>query len=351
MTKIAIVGAGVMGSALCWPLSDNQHHIHLVGTHLDREIIRSCIENHFHPGLKRHLPVNVTPFYIEQISEALVADIDFIVSGVNSLGVHWIGKTLMPYLKPGQKIIAVTKGLQAARDGALRILPDVLRDGLPASLQKEVILAAIGGPCIAGELAGRRPSCVIFGCPNQRALDELARTFRTDYYHVWTTTDLNSLEICAGMKNAYAMAVGMAYGLLEKAGGLDSAQASMHNLAAAIFAQGCTEISCMLEAINADPRFAFRLPTPGDMYVTSTGGRSFTVGKLMGKGHSFNEAKDIIKEETLEAAYVVLQFAQAFKQKDSQCQIGRKELPLMGQLVDFIAEGKTVRFDLDAFFE
>ncbi len=57
---------------------------------------------------------------------------DIIVSGVNSLGAHWIGQTIGPYVQPGQLIIAVTKGLEVAENGDLIILPDVLSRELPA---------------------------------------------------------------------------------------------------------------------------------------------------------------------------------------------------------------------------
>ncbi len=40
MTTIAMLGSGIMASALTVPLADNGHDIRLVGTHLDREIIR-----------------------------------------------------------------------------------------------------------------------------------------------------------------------------------------------------------------------------------------------------------------------------------------------------------------------
>jgi len=61
MSKIAIVGAGFMGSAMAWPLSDNGHDVRLVGTHLDTETIASCMAKGFHPRLKRQLPENVRP--------------------------------------------------------------------------------------------------------------------------------------------------------------------------------------------------------------------------------------------------------------------------------------------------
>src|SRR6266542_2267549 len=113
MSNVAIIGAGFMGTAMAWPLSDNGHHVRLVGTHLDTDIIASCLANRFHPKLRRRLPENVQPFYIGQLADAM-KDIDVIVSGVSSLGVRWIARTLSPHLKAGMKIIAVTKGLEAS---------------------------------------------------------------------------------------------------------------------------------------------------------------------------------------------------------------------------------------------
>ena len=40
MSIITIVGAGMMGSAIGFPASDNGNEVRLVGTPLDREIIR-----------------------------------------------------------------------------------------------------------------------------------------------------------------------------------------------------------------------------------------------------------------------------------------------------------------------
>ena len=140
------------------------------------------------------------------------------LSGVNSLGVHWIGKTLGPYLQPGQTIIAITKGLEVDDEGNLTILPDVLRSELPAAIQDQVSYAAVGGPCIAGELAGRRNSLVVFGSRNQEIVDKLANIFRTSYYHIWTTTDLIGLEICAALEKCIYLGCRYGYGFAREIG-------------------------------------------------------------------------------------------------------------------------------------
>jgi glycerol-3-phosphate dehydrogenase (NAD(P)+) len=337
-----------MGTATAWPLIDNGHAVRLIGTHLDRAIIASCLERRYHPKLKRQLPEDVRPYYVEDIAQALDGA-DVIVSGVNSLGVHWIGRTIGPHLQAGQSIIAVTKGLEAAEDGTLRILPDVLYDEMPAGVRDEVKLAAIGGPCIAGELAGRRQSCVVFGSCDGDAAERLAAIFRTPYYHVWTTTDLTGLEMCAALKNGYTLGVGLVAGLLEREGGVDAAGAHMHNLAAAVFAQSCTEIERMLQLMGGTRTFAYWLPGAGDLFVTVQGGRSMRLGKLMGQEHTYDEARALMEEETLEAAFIVQQIGKALPKLTAQGLVAPDDFPLMRALVDTVVHGQPIDLPLDAF--
>jgi glycerol-3-phosphate dehydrogenase (NAD(P)+) len=350
MKKIAILGAGFMGSATAWPLSDNGHQVHLIGTHLDQEIISHCKDTGEHPRLKRPLPPAVTPYFLEELEEALDG-VDFIVSGVNSMGVRWIGRTLAPYLKAGDKVIAVAKGMEAKSDGSLEILPEVTRSELPADIRESVSLAAIGGPCIAGELAGRRQSCVYFGCREIESARELAEMFRTDYYHVWATNDILGLEIAVAMKNAYATGVGIALGMMEHSGGIDSAGAYMHNLAAALFAQGCIEMQRMLELTGSTAAFAYGLPGAGDFYVTSQGGRSTLLGKLLGNGISYPQAVRMMDGETLEAALFVQQMARALPLMEARGELSARQMPFMQMLIDVIVNDRPVAFLLDQFFE
>ena len=349
MYRIAILGAGFMGTATAWPLSDNGHEVRLIGTHLDIEIITECKKNAFHPRLKRKLPERVTPYYLEEIETALQG-VDFIVSGVNSMGVRWTGKTLAPYLKPGDRVIAVTKGMEADENGNLLILPEVLRSELPETIREQVSLAAIGGPCIAGELAGRRQSCVYFGCRELESARFLADAFKTDYYHVWTTNDVVGLETAVAMKNAYATGVGIAQGVLEKTGGMDEAGAYMHNLSAALFAQGCIEMQRMLELMNATTAFAYGLPGAGDLYVTAAGGRSILLGKFLGEGIPYKQAVHIMDGETLEAALIVKQMAKALPNLEEQGKLTRQQMPFMHMLIDVIVNNQPVAFLLDQFF-
>ena len=349
MKKIAILGAGVMGSAVAWPLTDNGHKVNLIGTHLDGEIIRSCKKDRFHPRLKRKIPDQVTPFYLEELDTAL-EDVDFIVSGVNSMGVRWIGQTLAPFVKPSDRIICITKGLEADEEGNLMILPEVLRQELPSKVRERISIAAVGGPCIAGELAGRRQSCVYFGSREIETAQQLADVFRTDYYHVWATNDIEGLEITVALKNAYALGVGIAIGLLEKSGGIDAAGAHMHNLAAALFTRSCMEIFYFLEMLGLNTDFAYGLPGVGDLYVTCSGGRSVSVGKLLGAGKTFTEASQVLAGETLEAAMIIQQMGRAMPKIFEKRLLKKNQIPFMNLLVDTIVHEEPIKFNLEFFF-
>jgi glycerol-3-phosphate dehydrogenase (NAD(P)+) len=349
MAIVTIVGAGFMGTATAWPLSDNGHTVRLVGTHLDRELIASCKANGFHPRLKRTLPSGVRPYFVEELATALEGA-EVVLSGVNSLGVRWLARTVGPLLRPRQQVIAITKGLDLTLEGDLVILPDLFRSELPARIRETIPMAAIGGPCIAGELAGRRPTCVVFGSREKGIADELAALFRTAYYHVWTTTDLTGLEYCAALKNAYTLGVGLALGLLEKQGGPDPAGAHLHNLAAAAFGQACTEMARMLEVVGGSPQFAYGLPGAGDLYVTCTGGRTVRLGALLGSGHSLQAAREILAGQTLESAEVVRVLAAALPRLVARQALGAEELPLLRTLIDVMVRGRPLALLPDAFF-
>ena len=64
---IAIIGSGMMGSALAFPAAENGHEVRLVGTHLDRDIIDECRRSNKHPKFDRAFPVGVKYYQIEEL--------------------------------------------------------------------------------------------------------------------------------------------------------------------------------------------------------------------------------------------------------------------------------------------
>ena len=98
--NIAMLGSGIMASALTVPLADNGHDIRLVGTHLDRKIINSVQVSGVHPGLQLELPSAVRAFQLEDAAEAFDGA-EVVLSGVNSFGVRGPGSTSPGCYGPG----------------------------------------------------------------------------------------------------------------------------------------------------------------------------------------------------------------------------------------------------------
>ncbi|MBN2471598.1 MAG: glycerol-3-phosphate dehydrogenase [Anaerolineae bacterium] len=349
MAIITVVGAGVMGTAMTFPAADNHHDVRLVGTHLDEDIINSCRSQRFHPRLKQTIPESVQPFSYTEIGEA-VAGAEVIILGVNSHGVHWAAEMLGPHLQPGQIILMVTKGLESAADGRLELLPDVLRNRLPSSIRDQVRYAAIGGPSIAGELAARRHTSVVFVSREPNVLPRLQQLFHTPYYHIWTSTDMAGVEVCVALKNPYALAVGLATGLLEKQHGPDAAGAHMHNYAAALFAQGLAETVYLVRLLGGQAETVYSLPGAGDLYVTTQGGRNARMGRLLGLGMSYSDAVEEMPGETIEGIDAVIALMPAVEQMIASGKIAPDALPLLQTLHRIVTRNSAVTFDFNSFF-
>ena len=347
MSTVTIIGAGMMGSALCWPLSDNHHTIRLVGTHLDEEIIASVKTSGLHPTLHRSLPDGVTAWSYTQIPQALQGA-DLVISGVSSFGVDWFFKSAGNYLTAEVPVIAVTKGLEDQPNGDLLVLPEASNRKLPAHLQGKVSLNAIGGPCISHELAARRQTGVVFCGKDLAILERIKAFFATDYYHIWPSTDLVGVEVCAALKNAYALGVGLAVGMMEKAG--PDGLANMYNPQAALFGQSCYEMKRLVELIGGGKDNVSWLPGAGDLYVTVFGGRTVRLGKMLGQGITFAEARRRMAGETLESVEIITRTARALPKLAARGKASLDEFPLLLHMDAVLNREETINIPWEKFF-
>jgi glycerol-3-phosphate dehydrogenase (NAD(P)+) len=250
----------------------------------------------------------VEAHYVNDLPLALEGA-DLVVSGVSSFGVHWFASQTALHFSAGTPVISVTKGLFDQPDGTLLTVPQVTEAWLPAGLQGNIPLHAIGGPCIAQELAARRHTGVVFCGENANLLDWIAGLFRTDYYHVNTSSDSIGVETCAALKNAYAMGINLVVGEHEVQG--PDGLANRYNPQAALFSQSLAEMRKIVERMGGDTSQVYGLPGAGDLYVTVFAGRTARLGRLLGRGLSFAEARRELAGETLEAVEIINSAARA----------------------------------------
>ena len=350
MTTVTVLGSGIMATALSWPLTDNGHEVRLVGTHLDREVIDSIKGTGVHPNLDLKVPDGVRAYQLEE-AEEVFDGAEIVISGVNSSGVHWATEQLASLLKPGVMVIAVTKGVEADDEGNLRILPEVLASEVPEDLRNQVSWSAITGPAIAGELAVRHDTCVVFTGDNADALEKLAATFRTDYYHVWTSTDFVGCEVCAAVKNCYAFGGGFMDGLLDKEGESD-AKYRRYNYGAALFGQASRELGQWMELLGGKPETPYGLAGVGDMFVTTMGGRNVKAGRFVGAGMPFSEVQNepTLKGATLEGIEAIKVVGGALERLTERGVVGEQDFPLMRHLYEIVAEDKPLNMPWKTFF-
>src|SRR5215217_7831752 len=318
MTTVSVLGSGIMATALAFPLSDNGHEVRLIGTRLDLEV-----------------PQTTIAFQLEEAEEAFDGA-DVVMSGVNSFGVRWAGGHLAKLLEPDTHVLSIAKGMEATESGDLRILPEVLAGEVSRDLREQVSWSAIAGPSIAGEVAVRRDTCVVFTGRDASVLEEMASLFRTAYYHVWTSTDFVGVEVCAAAKNCYALGAGFMEGILDREGE-SKARYRNYNYGAALFGQATRELGRFMELLGGEPETPYGLAGVGDMFVTSMGGRNVKVGRLVGSGLRFSEAREKMPGVTLEGAAAIEVIGGALPKLTERGIIGPEDFPLMRHLHSVVA--------------
>ena len=351
MATIAIIGSGMMGSALAFPARENGNTVRLVGTPLDREIIDECRKTNRHPKFAKHFPKGVPPFpegcefyQIEEMMDA-IKGADFVIGGVSSFGVDWFGEEVLPMLPPELPVLSVTKGLMDTPDGKLLTYPAVWESRLAEKGITRTI-CAIGGPCTSYELVAHDQTEVAFCGKDIETLRMLKAAMATDYYHISLSTDVTGIESAVALKNGYALGIALTIGLNQKAFGLDS---ELHfNSQAAVFGQAVKEMKKLLDLQGAGTLENLCVGA-GDLYVTVYGGRTRLVGILLGRGMNIDEAKAELKGVTLESLVVAVRVARAVKVLCAAGKLNAADFPLLMHTDEILTEKKPVNIPWEKF--
>ena len=302
--KAAVIGAGYMGSAITFPLSDNHIKVNLWGTWLDDNLVESSIKG-FHPKLKKALPENVSLYYWQDLDAAL-EDVNIIFIAVTSEGFVNIFQKLLDIIDSNKDytFFKLTKGFVQYKGKIVRATEaafDIYAEKFP---EKELKIASVGGPVRAVDLSHRIASASMYGLSDSKIKDT-ARSFCTDYYRIFTENDIISVELCSAFKNIYAMAAGICDGLYR-----GQKEGFYYNTVAFLFNQACLEIAEIIEAAGGKRRVAFDLAGIGDLHVTSAAGRNRRFGEMVGKGMDGQDAfNEMYEQGEYGEGYIALKLA------------------------------------------
>lgn len=263
--RVAILGAGAMGSALALHLRRRGHGVRLWATPHDGPVLRALRAGGVHPALR--VPVEAETFGPRELAAALRGS-DGALLALSSEGLAAAWRRIRPRLR-SIPVANVAKGLYTAGD---RVVTFSALAG-----PREV---ALGGPTIAREVALGRPTRgVAAGAAGPAGF--WARALDSPEFRVAPLADRVGVEVCGALKNVYAISIGAAEGLRRRRG-----WESGDNLRAALFARSLEEMGRLCRAAGGRRETASTVAGAGDLEVTARAGRNAAFGALLGEGLS-----------------------------------------------------------------
>jgi glycerol-3-phosphate dehydrogenase (NAD(P)+) len=314
MEKITILGAGTWGMGIAILLNNNHHQV-TVWSAVSEEL--DMLKNtHCH----KNLPEVTIPESIsyEYDLETAVKDADVIVMAVASVFTRSTSKKLAPYVKDGQIIVNVAKGIE---EETLMTLTDQISDEIP-----NANVCVLSGPSHAEEVSRMIPTTCVVGAKDKKTAEYLQNLFMSPVFRVYTSPDILGIELGGSLKNVIALAAGAADGL-----------GYGDNTKAALITRGMSEMTRLATAMGASMETLYGLSGIGDLIVTcaSMHSRNRRAGILIGKGYTMDEAMAEVKM-VVEGVYC----AKAAKTLAEKYQI---EMPIVEAVNEVLFGNKTAK--------
>lgn len=275
MERVGVIGAGSWGTALAVVLAKNGHQV-TVWSIIEDEITM-LKEKHEHvdklPGVK--LPDSME--FTTDLEQAVQTS-DMLVLAVPSIFTRSTAKSMAPFVKDGQIIVCVAKGIE---ETTLMTISDIVEQEIP-----NADVAIMCGPSHAEEVGVGLPTTVVAGARTKATAEKVQDVFMNEVFRVYTSPDVLGMELGGSLKNVIALAAGVADGL-----GFGD------NTKAALITRGIAEISRLAIAMGAKAETLAGLTGIGDLIVTcaSKHSRNRKAGMLIGQGYTMEEATKEVK--------------------------------------------------------
>ena len=341
MKKILIIGAGAMGSAFSIPCIENNNEVTIIGSVLENDFISSIKSNkNLHPSLNVILPNNIKIEKFEKINSVVSKELDLIVVAVSSIGIDWAGSEISKFYSDNAPIILLTKGLSII-DDQLVTLTEKLEMILKRNGKKNVNISSVKGPCLASGLANKMRTGTIIANKNIKEAQKIQKIIQTDYYKCEISDDIEGVEISSAIKNLYSMLIGGSQGLSNPEASREIQEKYYLNTAASLIHRSISEIVEIVNHYAGDTDTVYGLAGLGDLYVSVSGGRNSQMGKYLGQGYLYKEAKEkFMKSITVEGAQLALEIGPKLMTK-----FDKNKFPLLFSILKCICENKKLHIN------
>ena len=255
---------------------------------------------------------------IEGDIEKACDDKDVLVFSVASPFIRATAERIRPFVKKGQIIVNVAKGIE---DGTMMTLCEVIEDVLP-----NVDVAVLSGPSHAEEVSKGVPTTVVVGAHSEKTATFVQDVFMCPNFRVYTSPDMIGIELGGSLKNVIALAAGILDGMNMG-----------DNTKAALMTRGIAEISRLGIELGGQMETFSGLSGIGDLIVTCTSkhSRNHNCGYLLGQGKTLEEAKKEINQvvEGVNTAQAAMSLANKY----------HVTMPIVEQINAILFENKTAK--------
>ena len=189
MASIGVIGSGTWGTALSVLLNGNGHTVQIWSA-IPQEIAE-LKETRIH----RNLPEVRLPEAIgltDDLQEAM-RDKDLLVLAVPSVFVRQTSQRMKPYIKQGQVITNVAKGIE---EKSLMTLSQIIEEELP-----EAEVTVLSGPSHAEEVSRGLPTTCVAGARKRSVAEFVQGIFMSEVFRVYTSPDVLGIELGGALKN------------------------------------------------------------------------------------------------------------------------------------------------------
>ncbi len=310
--KATVLGAGAWGSSLAKLLHESGNDVTLWAHNAERlaQLAETGRNERYLPGIQ--LPKD---WRTESVIKKAVKGADLVVIAVASKAFRSVTRHLADF-----KGIALTctKGIEFDSG---KTMSGILEQTMTGSR-----IAALSGPTLAQEVARNIPAATVVASEDEAAARTVQNLFHRPTFRVYTSSDLQGVEMGGALKNVIAIAAGIGDGL-----GFGD------NSKAALVTRGIVEMTRLGVASGAQRETFAGLSGIGDLVATcySKLSRNRTFGERLGRGEQlpeilFNTAN---AAEGYHAACSARQLAQKLK----------VPTPIIDEVYAVLYEGKDAR--------
>ncbi|MBO7334110.1 MAG: NAD(P)H-dependent glycerol-3-phosphate dehydrogenase [Lachnospiraceae bacterium] len=273
--KVGVIGAGSWGIALAKLLRTNGHDV-TVWSIIKEEVDMLSKEREH----KTKLPGVILDEQVQFTTDLKLTceSNDILVLAVPSPFVRSTSRSMKDFVKEGQIIVNVAKGIE---ENTLMTLSSIIEEEIP-----QAKVAVMCGPSHAEEVGKEIPTSIVVGAKERKTAELLQNVFMNINFRVYTSPDVLGMEIGSALKNVVALAAGIADGL-----------GYGDNTKAALITRGIAEITRLGVKMGGKFETFAGLTGIGDLIVTcaSMHSRNRRAGILIGQGKTMQEAMDEVK--------------------------------------------------------